>query len=98
MVEVTKRFRDEVLVDKHFQERATSTLPELVSQWKVLQQCNSVVLSCLTAFWYLFVANIGYKVRRVQLLDLAAVSKRSSLRIATHLTCLSKVLIFFVEA
>lgn len=35
MVEVTKRFRDTVLVDKAFQERATQTLPKLVAKWKV---------------------------------------------------------------
>lgn len=35
MVEVTKRFRDAVLLDKEFQEAATETLPMLVAAWKV---------------------------------------------------------------
>lgn len=35
MVEVTKRFRDDVLLDKAFQEAATETLPTLVATWKV---------------------------------------------------------------
>eukprot|EP00904_Undaria_pinnatifida_P008335 jgi/Undpi1/4631/HiC_scaffold_18.g07985.m1 len=34
MVEVTKRFRDEVLVDKEFQQQATLTLPSLIAKWK----------------------------------------------------------------
>ena len=35
MVEVTKRFRDAVLLDKEFQKAATDTLPTLVAAWKV---------------------------------------------------------------
>lgn len=35
MVEVTKRFRDAVLLDKELQEWATVTLPGLVATWKV---------------------------------------------------------------
>lgn len=34
MVEVTKRFRGGVLLDKEFQVMAMKTLPALVSQWK----------------------------------------------------------------
>ncbi|CAM9306840.1 unnamed protein product [Pylaiella littoralis] len=34
MVEVTKRFRDAVLLDKDFQEAATGTLPTLIAAWK----------------------------------------------------------------
>ncbi|CAM9550665.1 unnamed protein product [Scytosiphon promiscuus] len=34
MVEVTKRFRDDVLLDKPFQEAATETLPRLIAMWK----------------------------------------------------------------
>lgn len=40
MVEVTKRFRDAVLLDKEFQEAATETLPMLVAAWKVKNKCN----------------------------------------------------------
>ncbi|CAM9306733.1 unnamed protein product [Pylaiella littoralis] len=34
MVEVTKRFRDAVMLDKAFQEAATKTLPNLIAAWK----------------------------------------------------------------
>lgn len=35
MVEVTKRFRDDVLLDTAFQKAATETLPNLIAAWKV---------------------------------------------------------------
>lgn len=46
MVEVTKRFRDDVLLDKAFQDAATETLPMLIATWKVGSCSGSLELGC----------------------------------------------------
>ncbi|CAB1105458.1 unnamed protein product [Ectocarpus sp. CCAP 1310/34] len=53
MVEVTKRFRDAVLLDTAFQKAATETLPNLIAAWKVNCVCIPAIfgVGCAEAVW-----------------------------------------------